>query len=63
MNPLETTAVHCPWCGEPLELEVDCTLARQRYVEDCQVCCSPMDLQVTVTSDGGIQVDARREND
>ncbi|MGD2083415.1 MAG: CPXCG motif-containing cysteine-rich protein [Chromatiales bacterium] len=63
MNPLDTVRISCPYCGEPLDLAVDCSVQRQRYVEDCQVCCSPMDLQVTVGEDGRIEVEARRENE
>ena len=44
-------SVECPYCGEPLELWVDETGgSSQKYVEDCQVCCQPM--QVCVTVDG-----------
>jgi hypothetical protein len=48
MNALESIAAHCPYCGEPIELLVDCTLHEQRYVEDCQVCCRPIDVSVRV---------------
>lgn len=51
MEPLQTVEQHCPYCGERLELLIDCTVAEQCYVEDCAVCCQPM------------LVDARFEND
>jgi len=35
--------------------------ADQRYVEDCPVCCNPMELHVRVDADGGAHIDARRE--
>ncbi len=61
MNCLEEVAVHCPWCGEPITVVVDCTEAEQCYVEDCGVCCQPMvldiniadTLAITVTREGG----------
>ncbi len=34
--------IQCPYCGEPLSILVEPTGAEQSYVEDCQVCCSPM---------------------
>jgi len=37
---------HCPWCGEPIELTVDCSVGDQYYVEDCQVCCAPILVSV-----------------
>jgi len=63
MNLLETIPISCPYCGEPVDLMVDCSLERQRYVEDCPACCSPMDLHVTVGDDGMIEVEAYQENE
>jgi hypothetical protein len=63
MNLVETVRISCPYCGEPVDLSVDCSLERQRYVEDCPVCCSPMVLHVTVGHDGRIQVEAHQENE
>jgi len=47
---METERIHCPYCGESLEVAVDWSVSRQEYVEDCQVCCQPMTLTVTVVS-------------
>lgn len=42
---LEEIAVECPSCGEPIALAVDTTAGdEQEYVEDCPVCCRPMDV-------------------
>jgi hypothetical protein len=52
---IETT---CPSCGETLSLMVDVTAgSRQRYVEDCWVCCRPMDVVVTVRSRDDVDVE------
>jgi hypothetical protein len=38
---------HCPVCGETIESAVDPSQGpSQRYVEDCQVCCRPLVLDV-----------------
>jgi hypothetical protein len=63
MDPQQTVQIHCPYCGESLELLVDCSAGAQNYVEDCQVCCRPMEIHTTVTGDGRALVDARREDD
>jgi Cysteine-rich CPXCG len=55
--------IHCPYCGEPLEIFVDDSAGGQRYIEDCQVCCRPIDIAVTVDEEGGLAVHARAEND
>jgi hypothetical protein len=39
----------CPYCGEPVSLLIDRSGGRvQSYVEDCAVCCRPMDVRVTL---------------
>jgi len=38
-------------------------MPEQEYVEDCQVCCRPIVLSVTVDVDGGVVVMARSENE
>ena len=40
----------CPYCGEPVEVDVDTSGGEdQSYVEDCPICCRPW--QVRVSSD------------
>lgn len=48
---LNEESVHCPFCGESITLIVDASAGSQRYIEDCPVCCRPM--QVTLVADGG----------
>ncbi len=42
----------CPYCGESFETAVDCSAGSQRYVEDCAVCCRPIEVSVSVSEDG-----------
>jgi len=49
---LETITVHCPYCGEGFETAVDLSAGSQRYVEDCAVCCKPIEVTVKVSDDG-----------
>jgi hypothetical protein len=49
MSMLETTAeVSCPYCGEIITLFLDLSVATQTYVEDCSVCCQPMNVSYSV---------------
>jgi hypothetical protein len=53
----------CPYCGEPVILAVDTSGGRrQAYVEDCVVCCRPIEVQVVV-ADGDVDVSVRRQDD
>ena len=63
MNALETVAVSCPYCGESLHLLIDCSVPAQRYIEDCQVCCQPMNVQVTLSGDALPSVSVQRDDE
>jgi len=42
-----TASVTCPYCGEEIDLAIDPGGgAVQQYIEDCEVCCQPMQLTV-----------------
>lgn len=53
----------CPYCGEPIEVLVDGSAGDQQYIEDCQVCCRPIVITVTIDDEGEPQVDARGEDE
>lgn len=42
--------IHCPFCGESITIVVDSSAGSQSYIEDCQVCCQP--IQITTTIEG-----------
>ncbi|RTE65777.1 CPXCG motif-containing cysteine-rich protein [Amphritea opalescens] len=46
MRSLESISDVCPYCGEPIELLVDCSAGDQEYIEDCQVCCKPITVEL-----------------
>ena len=35
----------CPYCWEDISMLLDSSITQQTYVEDCEVCCNP--IQVT----------------
>jgi hypothetical protein len=53
----------CPWCGEQLELSVDCSAGDQQYVEDCHVCCAPILVSVCCDPDAPSPLLLRPENE
>ncbi|MEJ2539973.1 MAG: CPXCG motif-containing cysteine-rich protein [Gemmatimonadota bacterium] len=55
--------ISCPYCGETSEVHVDpMGGAEQSYVEDCQVCCRPMEIRVRIQH-GIPQVEVGTEDD
>ena len=39
--------VQCPWCGEFTEIMVEADVT-DVFVQDCEVCCRPWEIQVSV---------------
>jgi hypothetical protein len=52
--PEEFVAVQCPYCGERLETRVDLTTDEPSYIEDCQVCCRPIQFDLERADSGGL---------
>lgn len=63
MNELESKEVNCPNCGEPIELLIDCSILHQEYIEDCQVCCRPINIRISIDDNDEINVDVSSEDE
>ena len=50
----EIIGATCPYCGEPIELLVDESAGSCSYVEDCQVCCRPIEFGIERGDDGAL---------
>ena len=60
---LPSTVIDCPYCGEAIELLIDDSAGDQQYIEDCQVCCSPITITVAIDDAGELQVTGMGEDD
>lgn len=49
---IESASVTCPYCGEEFELEVEVHDEEQEFIEDCRVCCHPIEFHATMTEEG-----------
>ncbi len=38
----------CPHCGERISMLLDLSAGPQSYVEDCEVCCNPIEVSYQV---------------
>ncbi|HSJ12057.1 MAG TPA: CPXCG motif-containing cysteine-rich protein [Gillisia sp.] len=36
----------CPYCWEEISMLLDTSVSRQTYVEDCEICCNPIEITV-----------------
>ncbi|MDB4241679.1 CPXCG motif-containing cysteine-rich protein [Polaribacter sp.] len=34
----------CPYCWEEISMLLDASVSHQNYVEDCETCCNPIEL-------------------
>jgi len=59
----EFAVVNCPYCGEAFETRVDTSAGDCTYVEDCQVCCQPIEMQQRVDADGTLEELVTRRGD
>lgn len=39
----------CPYCWEQISMLVDVSQTHQKYIEDCEICCNP--IQITVAAE------------
>jgi hypothetical protein len=62
MNPESYRTVDCPYCGEAIELLIDDSVGDQRYIEDCQVCCRPIEMRLHWSA-GEWVLEVKRDDD
>jgi hypothetical protein len=55
--------VDCPYCGERYQTPVDLTAGAFSYIEDCQICCRPIELSGEVDEAGALERCAARRLD
>lgn len=36
----------CPFCWEEISMLLDPSVSKQVYVEDCEICCNPIEINV-----------------
>ncbi len=63
MSITDSAEIQCPYCWERIFIEIDPSVPMQEYIEDCQVCCRPMEIRVNLDADGRADVSANREDD
>jgi transcription elongation factor Elf1 len=63
MNYLTDKPINCPYCGETIRVLIEPSDMDQQYIEDCQVCCRPINFSVYENMNGDIDVNVFSEDD
>ena len=56
----EEAQITCPFCWETLTILLDLSLPEQDYIEDCQVCCQPWQVDVRIDVEGDVEVNVEQ---
>ena len=43
----------CPYCWQTISMVLDVSVPEQTYVEDCEVCCQPIEVSCAI-EDGAL---------
>jgi hypothetical protein len=54
-EPTTFATIRCPYCAEHFETQIDLTAGSFVHVEDCQICCQPIELYVDVSESGRLR--------
>lgn len=63
MDYLQDIVIQCPYCGEEITVVADGANAGHQYIEDCEVCCRPITLALSVSETGDFRIATRDENE
>jgi len=63
LNQLTRKSIACPYCGEIIQVLIDSTDVEQQYIEDCQVCCRPINFLLSENDDGELNVSVYTEDE
>ena len=65
---LEECTISCPYCGESIDVLIEPIEETQdedaaQYIEDCQVCCRPIQFKITTDFSGASNLEVSHENE
>jgi hypothetical protein len=63
LHPLEESTIMCPYCGESFTVVLDCSADEQDYIEDCEVCCKPIEMHLRITDSSSYELSVNSENE
>jgi hypothetical protein len=62
-DPVAEVAIDCPYCGSQFSVLVDSSEGECDYIEDCAVCCQPIEFHLREEGGGELQLSVTRGDD
>ncbi|MCB0744811.1 MAG: CPXCG motif-containing cysteine-rich protein [Ignavibacteriae bacterium] len=56
---MEEHFFQCPYCWETISMLIDISQRNQSYIEDCEVCCNPIQLNITTENNEILSFEAQ----
>ena len=56
---MEEYFFQCPYCWEEISMLIDHSQNHQSYIEDCEVCCNPIQLNISIENNEIIDFQAQ----
>lgn len=50
----------CPYCWQNISMLLDASISEQTYVEDCEVCCQPVEIYVCFREQKLVQFEVKQ---
>ncbi len=50
----------CPYCWQTISMLLDISVTEQTYIEDCEVCCNPIEIHYVVEDEEVTAFDAQQ---
>jgi len=44
---MEEQFFQCPYCWQNISILLDSSVAEQTFIEDCEVCCQPIEIMIS----------------
>lgn len=62
-HEIQALEVQCPYCWELIDVMIDDCGEDQQYVEDCQVCCRPINIHVVLDENQQVHVNVYSDDE
>ena len=50
---------NCPHCWDKISMLIDTSISSQNYIEDCEICCNPIEINYTTLENEIAYFDAK----